>query len=71
MSKYELMRRNYLKEHQREVYSGLLIMGELKAHCLDTGVGRGDSVKWSNNIDRGGDIAPPFEGLTTLISQNK
>ena len=34
LSKYGLMRRNYLKEHQRGVYSGLPMTGELKAHCL-------------------------------------
>ena len=29
------MRRNYLEEHRRGVYSGLLMTGELKAHCLE------------------------------------
>ena len=35
LTKYGLMRRNYLKEHRRGVYSGLLMTGELKAHCLE------------------------------------
>ncbi|MBD5518768.1 MAG: TnpV protein [Lachnospiraceae bacterium] len=35
LTKYGLMRRNYLEEHRRGVYSGLLMTGELKAHCLE------------------------------------
>ena len=35
LAKYGLMRRNYLKEHRRGVYSGMLMTGELKAHCLE------------------------------------
>ena len=35
LTKYGLMRRNYLKEHRRGIYSGLLMTGELKAHCLE------------------------------------
>ena len=35
LTKYGLMRRNYLKEHRRGVYSGLLMTGELKEHCLE------------------------------------
>ena len=35
LTKYGLMRRNYLKEHCRRVYSGLLMTGELKEHCLE------------------------------------
>lgn len=35
LTKYGLKRRNYLKEHRRGVYSGLLMTGELKAHCLE------------------------------------
>lgn len=35
LTKYGLMRRNYLKEHRRGVYSGLLMTGRLKAHCLE------------------------------------
>jgi hypothetical protein len=35
LTKYGLMRRNYLKGHRRGVYSGLLMTGELKAHCLE------------------------------------
>ncbi len=34
LTKYGLMRRSYLKEHRRGIYSGLLMTGELKAHCL-------------------------------------
>ena len=35
LRKYGLMRKNYLKEHRRGVYSGMLMTGELKAHCLE------------------------------------
>lgn len=28
------MHRNYLEEHRRGIYSGLLLTGRLKAHCL-------------------------------------
>ena len=35
LTKYGLMRRSYLKEHRRGVYSGLLMTGELKVHCLE------------------------------------
>ena len=35
LTKYGLRRRNYLEEHRRGVYSGLLMTGELKAHCLE------------------------------------
>ncbi len=35
LTKYGLMRRNYLEEHRRGIYSGLLMTGELKAHCLE------------------------------------
>ena len=35
LTKYGLMRQNYLKEHRRGIYSGLLMTGRLKAHCLE------------------------------------
>ena len=35
LTKYGLMRRKYLEEHRRGVYSGLLMTGKLKAHCLE------------------------------------
>ena len=35
LTKYGLMRRNYLKEHRRGIYSGMLLEGSLKAHCLE------------------------------------
>ena len=35
LTKYGLMHRNYLKEHRRGIYSGLLMEGRLKAHCLE------------------------------------
>lgn len=34
LTKYGLMRKNYLKEHRGGIYTGLLLTGELKAHCL-------------------------------------
>ncbi|MCM1410872.1 MAG: TnpV protein [Lachnospiraceae bacterium] len=35
LTKYGIMRKNYLKEHRRGIYSGLLMTGGLKAHCLE------------------------------------
>ena len=35
LTKYGLMRKNYLKEHRRGIYSGLLMTGKLKEHCLE------------------------------------
>ena len=35
LTKYGLMHRNYLKEHRRGIYSGMLLEGSLKAHCLE------------------------------------
>ena len=29
-----MMRKNFLKEHRRGVYSGMLLKGTLKEHCL-------------------------------------
>ena len=34
LTKYGLMHRNYLMEHRRGIYSGLLLTGGLKEHCL-------------------------------------
>ncbi|MBQ6088633.1 MAG: TnpV protein [Firmicutes bacterium] len=34
LTKYGLMRRNFLKEHRSGIYSGLLLKGTLKEHCL-------------------------------------
>jgi len=35
LTKYGLMRRNYLKEHRKGIYSGMLLNGTLKAHCME------------------------------------
>ena len=35
LTKYGILRRNYLKNHKRGIYSGLLLNGELMAHCLE------------------------------------
>ncbi len=35
LTKYGLMRRKYLMEHRKGVYSGMLMTGELKTHCLE------------------------------------
>ncbi|MEZ3504482.1 MAG: TnpV protein [Lachnospiraceae bacterium] len=35
LTKYGLMRKNYLEKHRRGIYSGMLLTGELKAHCLE------------------------------------
>lgn len=35
LTKYGLMRKNYLKEHRGGIYQGMILTGELKAHCLE------------------------------------
>lgn len=35
LTKYGLMHRDYLEKHRRGIYSGLLMEGRLKAHCLE------------------------------------
>ena len=35
LTKYGLLRKNYLKNHKRGIYSGLLLNGELMVHCLE------------------------------------
>ena len=35
LTKYGLMRKNYLQEHKKGVYTGLLLKGRLKEHLLD------------------------------------
>lgn len=34
LTKYGLMRRSYLKEHRTGIYSGMMLDGTLKEHCL-------------------------------------
>ncbi len=34
LRKFGLMRKSYLENHRREIYSGLLLSGELKKHLL-------------------------------------
>ncbi len=34
LTKYGLMRENFLKEHRRGTYTGMMLEGELKEHCL-------------------------------------
>ena len=34
LRKFGLMRKHYLKEYKRDIYSGLLLSGELKKHLL-------------------------------------
>ncbi len=34
LTKYGLMRRNFLKEHRTGIYSGMMLEGTLKEHCL-------------------------------------
>ena len=42
LRKFGLMRKSYLINHRRGIYSGLLLSGELKkAFAYDTGTGRG------------------------------
>lgn len=35
LSKYGMMRKNYLREHRPVVYNELVMTGKLFAHCLD------------------------------------
>ena len=35
LTKYGLMHRKYLMEQRRGIYSGMLMTGRLKAHCLE------------------------------------
>ena len=34
LTKYGLMRKNFLKEHRGGIYQGMILSGKLKAHCL-------------------------------------
>lgn len=34
LTKYGRLRRSYLKDHRSGIYSSMLLMGTLKAHCL-------------------------------------
>ena len=34
LTKWEIMRRNFLKEHRSGIYSGMMLEGTLKEHCL-------------------------------------
>lgn len=34
LTKWGLMRRSFLKEHRRGIYSGMMLEGTLKEHCL-------------------------------------
>jgi len=34
LTKYGLLHRSYLKEHRKGIYSGMMLEGTLKAHCL-------------------------------------
>jgi len=34
LTKYGLMRKNFLKEHRRGIYTGMMLEGTLKEHCL-------------------------------------
>ena len=34
LTKWGLMRRNFLKEHRPGIYSGMMLEGTLKEHCL-------------------------------------
>lgn len=35
LTKYGLMRKNFLQEHRKGIYQGMILAGELKAHCLE------------------------------------
>jgi hypothetical protein len=34
LTKYGLMRKTFLKEHRRGIYTGMMLEGTLKEHCL-------------------------------------
>ena len=35
LTKYGVLRKNYLKNHRRGIYTGLLLSGELMTHCME------------------------------------
>lgn len=35
LTKYGLLRREFLKAHRNGIYQGMILTGELKAHCLE------------------------------------
>ena len=35
LTKYGLMRKKFLQEHRKGIYQGMILAGELKAHCLE------------------------------------
>ena len=35
LTKYGQMRKKFLKEHRNGIYQGMILTGELKAHCLE------------------------------------
>ncbi len=35
LTRFGLMRKNFLKEHRGGIYQGMILTGELKAHCLE------------------------------------
>lgn len=35
LTKYGLMRKNFLKEHRGGIYQSMILKGTLKAHCLE------------------------------------
>ena len=35
LTKYGMMRKNFLQEHRKGIYQGMILAGELKAHCLE------------------------------------
>ncbi|MFR0898355.1 MAG: TnpV protein [Anaerobutyricum sp.] len=35
LTKYGVLRKNYLKNHRRGIYTGLLLSGQLLTHCLE------------------------------------
>lgn len=35
LTRFGLMRKNFLKEHRGGIYQGMILKGSLKAHCLE------------------------------------
>jgi len=52
LTKYGLMRRNFLKEHRAGIYSGMMLEGTLKEHCLFQGEYKNVVIHsiWNSNV---------------------
>ncbi len=61
LSKYGLLHKSYLKNHRSGVYTGLILNGELMAHCY------GVQERALNMMDRLTDQMAKSEGVTEQL----